>query len=184
MPLRDAGNELALRKPSWRRGLYELHAGDELVGLLDVKAWSGASRAETTDGAWRLDRPRGFSQRRVRVLTADGDGRELATFHREGMSGRRGAIELDGRRYKLRAHGWWKPRWVWTTEDGEELAALTTRDTFREERGRASLTDCGPRVTAHRAAGAARRAPRAGVPARAGGRLQRQPASARSGPWR
>lgn len=138
--LRDAGNELALRKPSRRRGHYELRAGDALVGRLDVAAWSGAACAETADGTWRLERPRGLAQKRVRVLSEDGE-RELATFHREGF-GRRGAMELDGRRYELRADGWWKPRWAWT-EGGEELAVLTTRHTFRDERGRVTLMIAG-----------------------------------------
>ena len=160
VPLRDAGNELALRKPSWRRGMHELRAGKALVGLLDVRAWSGGSRAETADGAWRLDRPRGFSQRRVRVLTADGE-RELATFMRDGL-GRSGAIELDGRRYALRAHGWWKPRWVWTDEGGTELVSLTTRHTFRDERT-GDVHGRRPRVAARRTARAARRPPGAAV---------------------
>jgi hypothetical protein len=141
-PLHEAGSELALLKPSWRRGLYELRAGEAQVGLLDVSTWSGASRAQTADGSWRLDRPRGFSQRRVRVLSSDGE-RELGTFLRQGLSGRRGAIELDGRRYAMEARGLWRPRWVWTSADGAELASLTTRGTFREEKGRATLTDAG-----------------------------------------
>jgi hypothetical protein len=120
--------------------MHELRAGEVLVGRLDIKAWSGAARAESADGTWRFDRPRGFAQKRIRVLTEDG-GHEIATFLREGM-GRRGAMELDGHRYELRAHGWWKPRWVWT-EGGDELAALTTKHTFRDERGRVTLSLAG-----------------------------------------
>ena len=142
VPLRDAGNELALRKRSWRSGVHELRAGEALVGLLDVKAWSGAASARSAEAAWRLDRPRGFSQRRIRALSEDGAS-EVATFVREGM-GRRGAMELDGSRYELRAHGWWRPRWAWTL-DGVELASLTTRHTFRDERGRVTLTPEGQR---------------------------------------
>jgi hypothetical protein len=140
VPLRGASNELGLRKPSWRKGLYELRAGEVVVGLLDVKAWSGASRARTAAGDWRIDRPRGFAQRRIRVLTPDG-GEELATVDRD-WTGRRATLRLDGDRYELRAHGWWKPRWVWTG-DGGDLAALTTRETFREEKGRVTLTPAG-----------------------------------------
>jgi hypothetical protein len=140
VPLRGAGNELGLRKPSWRKGLYELRAGEVVVGLLDVKAWSGASRATSAAGEWRIDRQRGFSQRRVRVLSADGE-REVATVDRD-WTGRKAVVELDGRRHELRAHGWWKPRWVWTC-DGAELAALTARETFREEKGRVTLTPAG-----------------------------------------
>lgn len=139
-PLRDAGNELALRKPSRRRPVYELRAGDVLVGRLEAGVLSGAARAECADGAWRFDRPRGFAQRQVRVLSLDGST-EVTTFLREGM-GRRGAMELGAHRFELRAHGWWKPRWVWT-EGETELAALTTRHTFRDERGRVTLSVAG-----------------------------------------
>ncbi len=139
-PLRTAGNELALRKPSRRSGLHELRAGDVLVGRLDLKAWSSAARAQTAESTWRFDRPRGFTQRRIRVLSGDG-ATEVSVFERDAM-GRRGAVELDGARHELRAHGWWKPRWVWT-RDGVELAELTTRHTFRDERGRVTLTPAG-----------------------------------------
>ena len=74
------------------------------------------------------------------MLSADGAS-EVTTFMREGM-GRRGSMELDGRRYELAAHGWWKPRWVWTS-DATELAELTTRHTFKDERGRVALTAAG-----------------------------------------
>ena len=47
-----------------------------------------------------------------------------------------------GPRFELRAHGWWKPHWAWT-QDATELAALTTRYTFRDERGRVTLTPAG-----------------------------------------
>ena len=113
--------------------MHELRAGDVLVARLDSKALT----AEAAGAAWRLDRPRG---RRVRVLSADGAS-EVTTFMREGM-GRRGSMELDGLRYELAAHGWWKPRWVWTS-DATELAELTTRHTFKDERGRVALTAAG-----------------------------------------
>jgi hypothetical protein len=74
------------------------------------------------------------------VLSGDG-GHEVAVVERD-WSGRRAVAELGGRRYELRAHGWWKPRWVWTC-DGEELASLTARETFREEKGRVTLTPAG-----------------------------------------
>ncbi|MEA2178803.1 MAG: hypothetical protein QOG77_2100 [Solirubrobacteraceae bacterium] len=138
--LRDAGNELALRKPSRRNGMHELRAGEVLVGRLDIRSLTSAAKAEAADGTWRFDRPRGLSQKRIRVLSADG-ATELATFTREGM-GRRGAMDLDGHRYRLHAHGWWKPRWVWTEGDAE-LAELTTRHTFSDERGRVALTPAG-----------------------------------------
>ena len=122
-----------MRKPSRRGGVHELRAGDVLVARLDSKTLI----AEAAGAAWRLDRSRG---KRVRVLSADGAS-EVTTFVREGM-GRRGSMELDGRRYELAAHGWWKPRWVWTS-DGTELAELTTRHTFKDERGRVALTAAG-----------------------------------------
>lgn len=74
------------------------------------------------------------------VLSADGAS-EVTMFTREGMR-RRGSMELDGRRYELAAHGRWKPRWVWTS-DATELAELTTRHTFKDERGRVALTAAG-----------------------------------------
>jgi hypothetical protein len=126
-----------LRKPSRRERVHELRAGDVLVGRLDSKALSGSAIAEAAEGTWRLDRARG---KRIRVLSGDGSS-ELTTFLREGM-GRRGWMELDGRRYELAAHGWWKPRWVWTS-DATELAELTTRHTFKDERGRVALTAAG-----------------------------------------
>jgi hypothetical protein len=129
-----------LRKPSRRGGIHELRAGDVLVARLDVKSLSGSAIAEAADATWRLDRPRGMAQRRVRVLSGDGSW-EVTTFVREGM-GRRGSMELDGRRYELVAHGWWKPRWVWTS-DATGLAEFTTRHTFKDERGRVALTAAG-----------------------------------------
>jgi hypothetical protein len=129
-----------LRKPSRRSGIHELRAGEVLVGRLDVKTWTGGSVAETAGASWRFDRPRGLSQRTVRVLSADGAG-ELTTFVRDGW-GRRGAMEIDGVAYELRAAGWWKPTWTWTS-GGVALASLTTRHTFRDERGRVSVAEPG-----------------------------------------
>ena len=145
-PLRDVDtNELVLRKPSWRSGLHELAAGDAVVGQLDVSSWSGGSLAEAADGRWKIDRPRGFTQRRVRVLHAEGE-EELAVVRRDAW-GRGAEVELGGHRYELRAHGVWKPRWAWT-EEGTELATLSTRDTLREEKGRIRLSD-GLRASPH-----------------------------------
>ncbi len=126
-----------MRKPSRRGGAHELRAGGVLVARLDSKALSGSALAEAADGTWRLDRARG---KRIHVLSGDGSS-EVTTFLREGM-GRRGWMELDGRRYELAAHGWWKPRWVWTS-DATQLAELTTRHTFKDERGRVALTAAG-----------------------------------------
>ena len=126
-----------MRKPSRRGGVHELRAGDVLVARLDSRSLSGSAIAEAAEGTWRLDRGRG---RRIRVLSGDGSS-DVTTFVREGM-GRRGSMELDGRRYELAAHGWWKPRWVWTS-DATQLAELTTRHTFRDERGRVALTAAG-----------------------------------------
>jgi hypothetical protein len=108
-----------------------------LVARLDLKTLPGTAIAEAAEATWRLDRARG---KRIRVLSGDGAS-EVTTFLREGM-GRRGSMELDGRRYELAAHGWWKPRWVWTS-DATELAELTTRHTFKDERGRVALTAAG-----------------------------------------
>jgi hypothetical protein len=129
-----------LRKPSRRSGVHELRAGEVLVGRLDVSSWRDGSVAEAAGASWRLDRPRGLSQRTVRVLDVDGTG-EVATFLRDGW-GRRGAMHLDGVAYDLRAEGWWKPTWTWTS-DGVTLASLTTRHTFRDERGRVTVTEPG-----------------------------------------
>ena len=74
------------------------------------------------------------------MFSEDGE-REIAAVDRD-WTGRKAVMELDGRSYELRAHGWWKPRWVWTC-DGAELASLTTRETFREEKGRVTLTPAG-----------------------------------------
>ena len=132
--LRDVeAHELVLRKPSWKSGEHELLAGEELVGRLDVSSWSGGSVAEAADGRWKIDRPRGFTQRRIRVLDPETED-EVAEVRRDGW-GRRAEVELGGHRYELRARGFWKPTWTWT-EEGAELATLTTRDTLREEKGR------------------------------------------------
>lgn len=145
-PLRDVDtNELALRKPSWRSGLHELVAGDAVVGQLDVSSWSGGSLAEAADGRWKIDRARGFTQRRIRVLDAATED-EVAAVRRDAW-GRHAEVELGGHRYELRAHGVWKPRWAWT-EEGTELATLSTRDTLREEKGRIRLSD-GLRASPH-----------------------------------
>jgi hypothetical protein len=73
--LRDAGNELALRKPSRRGGMHELRAGEVLVGRLDVRSLTSAAKAEAADGAWRFDRPRGLGQKRVCARAWAGAGR-------------------------------------------------------------------------------------------------------------
>jgi hypothetical protein len=139
--LRDVdASQIVLRKPSWRSGLHDLVAGETLVGRLDVSSWSGGSDAEAADGHWRFERPRGLTARTVRVLSVP-DAHELAVVRR-AKGGRQAELELDGHRYELRAHGWWKPRWTWT-EGGDELGMITARDTFRGERGRVELTELG-----------------------------------------
>jgi hypothetical protein len=139
-PLAHLGGDLVLRRPSWRKGLYELLAGDAVVGRLDTRVWSGAARAETAEGAWRFDRPRGLSGRRVRILDAE-DDREVAALQRSGW-GRGARLQLDGRDLRLTAHGYWKPAWSWW-QDGEELATVTTRHVFKGEKGRVVLTPAG-----------------------------------------
>jgi hypothetical protein len=137
--LRDIDtDEPVLRKPSWRSGLHELVAGDAVVGQLDVSSWSGGSLAEAADERWKIDRPRGFTQRRIRVLDASTED-EVAEVRRDGW-GRRAEVGLGEHRYELRARAWWKPHWAWT-EDGAELVTLSTRDTLREEMGRIRLSD-------------------------------------------
>ena len=103
---------------------------------------------------------------------------ELTTFLREGM-GRRGAMELDGRRYELA-----RARLVEAAlgvDDGrDELAELTTRHTFKDERGRASAHRRGP-ASPHAALLALLGAHLALLSAR---EQAARRVSARSGPWR
>jgi hypothetical protein len=146
-PIGDAGtSDLALVKPSWRTGLYELVSGSETVARLDVSAWTGGSVGQAADGLWRFDRTRGFTQRRVQVFLGQADDKAavaLATFRRNGWW-RGGAVDVGGHSYRLVARGWWRSDWTWF--DGDvELLALSTRGTLGREKGRVRFSADGVR---------------------------------------
>ena len=131
--IRDAGNELALRKPSRRGGVHELRAGDVLVARLDSKTLI----AEAAGAAWRLDRPRGRARPRAlgrRRLRGD-------DVHARGD----GAPRVDGaRRAPLRARG---PRMVEAAlglDVGRDRARRAhDASHVQDERGRVALTAAG-----------------------------------------
>jgi hypothetical protein len=137
---RADASELELRKPSWHRAVYELRAGDALVGVLARSGLSSRAEARAADGYWRFGRSRGFRRRYLPVLAMPFD-QEVARFdRRRGKGG--GTLAVGGREYTLEPQGRWKPTWRWEA-DGVQLASLAPTSSLGDLKARVALTPAG-----------------------------------------
>lgn len=138
----SARDEVVLRKPSRHSGHHEMLAGRNLVGVLDLSAWSRTAHARAADGHWRFHPTRRILRGRVDIV--DDTGLTRAAFRYNGR-GRGGVLDVAEHTYTLRkTHGWWKPGWVWTEND-VELAVWNSHPGLRREKGWLHLTEAGKR---------------------------------------
>ena len=116
---------------------YELKLKDEIIGTLArPSCWSPRFLAETRDGRW-VFRREGFLGTRVEIAEAASE-RPIASF--KSSSGGRGTlIFVDGQRFQLGYKGWWHSVWTVTTDDGQPVLALHTREKTVEVRARAGV---------------------------------------------
>ena len=126
-----------VRPRVWRRE-YLIVANGELVGTLRwPRRFSSLAIAESADGRWSFQRF-GLLRCNVRVRL-DGRSAETAVF----LIGRwgNGVLELgDGRRYRWRRMGLWRPWWVFIDAQDVGVMQCRSRLTLSRTRGRIEVT--------------------------------------------
>ena len=105
---------------------YELKLNDEIMGtLVRSSCWSSKVLAEARDGGWAFRRG-GFLGTGAEIADADSE-QPIATFKSNWSAGGM-LIFADGQTFHLKCKGWWRPVWTVTTEDGQLVLHLHTRD--------------------------------------------------------
>ncbi len=118
-----AMQNLMLKQTRFGARDFELHAGDDLVGVLYwPKLLSDRAVAETVDGRWHIDRL-GFFRDRVAVTDA-GSGAELASLAFD-MWGDGDLALADGRIFRwYRTKAFLRNAWALTDEDSTLLLEM------------------------------------------------------------
>ena len=105
---------------------YELKLNDEVVGkLVHPSIWSSDFVAETEDGRWTLRRG-GFLGTGSEIVDAASQ-QQIAAF-KSAWGGSGALIFADGQSFYLKCRGWWHPVWSVTTESGQPVLELHTRE--------------------------------------------------------
>lgn len=105
---------------------YELKLNDEVMGTLErPSCWSSKFLAETQDGRWAFRRG-GCLGTGAEISDEDSE-QPMATF-KLSWSGAGTLIFADGQTFHLAHKGWWRPVWTVTTEDGQPVLHLHTRE--------------------------------------------------------
>jgi len=106
----------------------QLKYGEEVVGTLyRPSAWSMRFEATTPQGQWTFRRC-GL----LRTEIADSATKQqIATFN-PGWGGRGTLTFADGQTFLLTCKGVWRPVWTVSSENGEPLLSLHTREKFVE----------------------------------------------------
>jgi hypothetical protein len=117
---------LTWSKISWTRG-YELRLNGDVVGRLERPSfWCSKFLAETQDGRWVFRRG-GFLGTGAEILDAASE-QPIATF-KSGWGGGSGTLTFaDGQAFHLQCKGWWRPVWTVTSEGGQPVLRLHTRE--------------------------------------------------------
>jgi hypothetical protein len=105
---------------------YELKLDGETMGTLQrLSCWSSKFLAETRDGRWTFRRG-GFLGPGAAIEDAHSE-QPVATFKSSWSAGGR-LIFPDGQTFHLACKGLWRPVWTVTTEDGQPVLHLRTRE--------------------------------------------------------
>jgi hypothetical protein len=106
-------------QPSAFQRVFELHAGDDVVGTLRWdKALGSLALAESSDGVWSFKRS-GFLRPKVTVRVP-GSETEVAIF--KPSWGGEGTLRFsDGRCYQWQHTSFWRSQWALANETGESL---------------------------------------------------------------
>src|SRR4051794_23506444 len=108
-----ADHELQWKQPGRLKAVYELHAGTELVGMIDFQR-STLATAEAEGFAWTFKRE-GFWRQRVTVRPV-GSEANVAEF-RPHLGGGGELGTTDGRTFYLGASNFWHSEWLWKRSD-------------------------------------------------------------------
>lgn len=106
--------------------LYELRRDGALMGkLIRPSMWSQKFVAETQAGSFRFCR-RGFLGNGAEILPAASE-QAFASFQGDWSS--RGVLTFaDGQAFHLTCKGWWRPIWTVSTQAGQPIFMLHTRE--------------------------------------------------------
>ena len=116
---------------------YELKINEETTGILSrPSCWSPRFLAETRDGCW-VFRRQGFLGTGVEITDADSE-EPIARFKSSSGGGGR-LIFTDGQGFWLKYKGWWRPVWTVSTDDGQPVLEVHTRENIVELRASAGI---------------------------------------------
>jgi hypothetical protein len=105
---------------------YELKLNEKTTGILSRPSyWSPRFLAETRDGRW-VFRRQGFLGTGVEITDAVSE-EPIAAFKSSCGGGGR-LIFSDGQGFWLKYKGWWRPVWTVTTDDGQLVLEVHTRE--------------------------------------------------------
>jgi len=121
----------------------EIRLGDEIIGTLRrPSAWCFRFEATTPQGNWTFRR-RGFLSSEI----VDATTKQPIAVFKPGWSGGRGTLTFaDGQAFYMKCDGWWRRVWTVTTDSGEPVLSLHTRDKSVELSG-GSLDQGNPYAT-------------------------------------
>jgi len=109
---------------------YELKLDDQVVGTLErASFWSCNYVATTQEGSWRFRRG-GFFNTGAEIV--DSASQQTIATLKAGWGGKGELTFSDGQKFLLGARGWWRPVWSVTTESGEPVLELRTREKLVE----------------------------------------------------
>jgi len=117
-----AGHELHWKQGERLKAVYELHAGTDLLGMIDFQR-STLATAEAEGFAWTFKRE-GFWRQRVTVRPVGSDA-NVAEF-RPHLGGGGELSTTNGTTFHLGASNFWHSEWQWRRAD-EQLVAFRPR---------------------------------------------------------
>ena len=118
---------------------FALRLNGELAGALRrPSVWSSKFVAETHHGIWMFRRS-GFFGTGAEIVDAVTE-QPLATF-KSGWSNRGTLTFADGQVFHIDCKGWWRPVWSVTTESGQPVLHLHTREKTVELSPSAGIPD-------------------------------------------
>lgn len=112
---------LELRRSTWARAVSTVRDGEQVIAELKPIGL-GALWIRVGGALYVVRKPRLFSGDRI----LERQGREIAIARPLGWSKTGYRIDVDDRRFTLRATGWFRRTWVLESEDGRPILSIVT----------------------------------------------------------
>ena len=122
---------------NWRG--FELKQGDRMVGSLNrPRIWSSEFIAATAGQDWVIHRA-GFWGNKGEIR--DAASPQPAAVFKFGWGGKGSVVFADGQKFLVVTRGCWHPVWTVTTESGDPVLQLHTREKSVELHNAAALSE-------------------------------------------